>query len=150
MQQYAHAGFLPASALGNPVNERAHLEALARRLYILAWTIEGIAVALGLGMAISQNVPGESSFGSFLLGGGGFVMVACAELSKIPLATFFVETPRRRAKLATLGFLLLMSFITFETIFMSLERGFNARLQAVQLTKSNLATCSQSTTASAR
>ena len=89
-------------------------------------------------MAISQNVPGESSFGSFLLGGGGFVMVACAELSKIPLATFFVETPRRRAKLATLGFLLLMSFITFETIFMSLERGFNARLQAVQTHKEQL------------
>lgn len=66
------------------------------------------------------------------------MMVACAELSKIPLATFLVETPRRRAKLATLCFLLLMSFITFETIFMSLERGFNARLQAVQTYKEQL------------
>lgn len=139
MQQYANAGYWPAHALDSPASEKEHLETLARRLYILAWSIEGIAVALGLGMAISQNVPGESSFGSFLLGGGGFVMVACAELSKIPLATFFVETPRRRAKLATLGFLLLMSFITFETIFMSLERGFNARLQAVHSQKEQLA-----------
>ena len=31
-----------------------------------------------------------------------------------------------------------MSFITFETIFMSLERGFNARLQAVQTYKEQL------------
>jgi hypothetical protein len=68
----------------------------------------------------------------FLLASGGFVMVACAELSKIPLATFFVQSASRRAKLATLGFLLLMSFITFETIFFSLERGFDARMHVVQ------------------
>ena len=66
-------------------------------------------------------------------------MVACAELSKIPLATFFVETPGRRAKLFTLGFLLLIGFITFETIFMSLERGFNVRLQGVHAQKEKVA-----------
>ena len=33
-----------------------------------------------------------------------------------------------------------MSFITFETIFMSLERGFNARLVAVQTQKEQLDT----------
>src|SRR5262245_33377082 len=113
-------------------SEREHLETLARRLYVLAWVVEGIAVALGLGMALSQNASGKTTVPEFLLGGGGFVMIACAELSKIPLATFFVEAASKRAKMATLAFLLLMSFITFETIFMSLERGFNARMAQVR------------------
>jgi len=139
MQQYAGAAFWPANGASGAAREREHIETLARRLYVLAWVIEGVAVALGLGMALSLNLPGESTFAEFLLGGGGFVMVACAELSKIPLATFFVETPRRRAKLFTLGFLLLMSFITFETIFMSLERGFNVRLQSVHAHKERVA-----------
>jgi hypothetical protein len=118
MQQYAlHAGFGPSSEglTAAAIRERDHIEALARRLYILAWVIEGVAVALGLGMALSLNLPGESSFGEFLLGGGGFVMIACAELSKIPLATFFVETPGRSARLQPL----LSSpdeLFTFETI----------------------------------
>ena len=116
-----------------PASDREHNLTLSRRLYVLAWTIEGIAVFLGLGMALTLNMPGESSWGGFLLGAGGFVMVACAELSKIPLATFFVQTKSWRAKLATLAFLILMSFITFETIFMSLERGFNARMIAVRV-----------------
>lgn len=137
MQQFAQAAYMPAEMAADR-GERAYLEILAKRLYILAWVIEGIAVALGLGMALSLNVSRESTFADFLLGGGGFVMVACAELSKIPLATFFVETQRRRAKLATLAFLLLMSFITFETIFMSLERGFNARLQEVHHQKEQI------------
>ena len=108
------------------------MEAMAHRLYILAWVIEGVAVSLGLGMALSLNAKGDSNVAEFLLGGGGFVMVACAELAKIPLATFIVETISRRAKLAALIFLLLMSFITFETIFMSLERGFHARMVEVR------------------
>ena len=62
------------------------LRQLAKRLYVLAWTIEGIAVALGLGMALSLNNTEHTDFSTFLLGSGGFVMVACAELSKIPLA----------------------------------------------------------------
>ena len=134
MQQFAHPSRLgdPHSLPNTHDREREHLQTLGRRLYILAWVIEGIAVALGLGMALSLNMPGQSSFADFFLGGGGFVMVACAELSKIPLATFFVQTPSRRAKLGTLAFLLLMSFITFETIFFSLERGFNARLLIVR------------------
>ena len=112
--------------------ERLRMEAMAHRLYILAWVIEGVAVSLGLGMALSLNATGDSSFAEFLLGGGGFVMVACAELAKIPLATFIVESVSKRAKLAALTFLLLMSFITFETIFMSLERGFHARMVEVR------------------
>jgi len=128
-----HADLLASVGLtASETRERQHIELLARRLYILAWVIEGVAVALGLGMALSLNLPGQSTIADLLLGGGGFVMVACAELSKIPLATFFVESTSRRAKAATLVFLLLMSFITFETIFMSLERGFDARLQAVR------------------
>ena len=125
--------------LDSEARERARIEAMARRLYILAWVIEGVAVSLGLGMALSLNIPGESTIAEFFLGGGGFVMVACAELSKIPLATFLVEASGRGAKAATLIFLILMSFITFETIFMSLERGFDARMRAVHAQKEQLA-----------
>jgi hypothetical protein len=59
-------------------------------------------------MALTLNLSGETTVSDFFLGGGGFVMVACAELSKIPLATFFVEASHR-GKLLTLAFLLLMS-----------------------------------------
>ena len=83
MQQYATTAIDYFRAATEP-NEREYLESLARRLYVLAWIIEGVAVALGLGMALSLNWLTESSFTEFLLGGGGFVMVACAELSKIP------------------------------------------------------------------
>ena len=87
-------------------------------------------------MALAQ---GGSSAADFLLGGGGFVMVACAELSKIPLATFLVRSSSRRSRVVTLAFLLLMSFITFETIFFSLERGFNARTLSVRIQAEEIA-----------
>ncbi|MDX2157843.1 MAG: hypothetical protein SFW09_15195 [Hyphomicrobiaceae bacterium] len=125
-------------AIGATNDRSEYLAALAKRLYILAWIIEIIAVSLGLGMALTMNSTGQNSFADFLLGGGGFVMVSCAELSKIPLATFFVESDRKRVKLATLGFLILVSFITFETIFFSLERGFNGRMQQINASKEKI------------
>jgi hypothetical protein len=130
VQQYTDGA--RGALLGSEANEREHLVTLSRRLYILAWIIEGIAVVLGLGMALTLNQPGESTAVEFFLAGGGFVMVACAELSKIPLATYFVQAASWRAKCATLAFLVLMSVITFETIFFSLERGFNTRLLAAR------------------
>jgi hypothetical protein len=56
------------------VRARARIKDMARRLYILAWVIEGVAVSLGLGMALSLNLPGESTVAEFLhLAGRGAI-----------------------------------------------------------------------------
>lgn len=108
-----------------------------RRLYALAWGIEGIAVLVGLSIAIVLGLDASSKSGGSLLSmdvilaSGGFLIVACAELTKIPVATTLVHA-RWQWKPALLALLALMSVITFETIFFSLERGFTLRALEVE------------------
>ena len=113
------------------------LERLGRQFYRLAWSIEILAVAVGLALALAQGLEawseaqGAISLAALSLASGGFLIVAMAELAKIPVATALVHS-RSAWRPAIALLLLVMSVITFETVFFSLERGFTVRMFGVE------------------
>lgn len=107
------------------------------KLLCIAVLIEVVAVCVGLGLALvqgvdaSRGVDGSIPWLTVLLASGGFLIASCAEIGKIPVASALVGAPWRwRVPLAV--FLLVMTVITFETVFFSLERGFTLRMQSVE------------------
>ncbi len=119
------------------MDRRNRLQHHGRRLYALAWAIEAIAVLAGLSIALALGIDASAKASGnllsidVLLASGGFLIVACAELTKIPVATTLVHA-RWAWKPALLVLLVLMSVITFETVFFSLERGFTLRVLEVE------------------
>ena len=113
------------------------LRATGRRLYRLAWLIEVVAVVVGFGLAMVigydalAKAGGAFAVSEFVLASGGFVIVALAEITKIPLATALVHV-RWLWKPLLLALMALMAMITFETVFFSLERGFTLRMRGVE------------------
>jgi hypothetical protein len=96
----------------------------------LAWSIEIMAVLIGLSIAFARlrdaNLEGtanQSFWGSIQLM-GGFIIVSMGELTKIPLSMLLVNV---RPLFKPLVFLVVafISAITFETVFLSLERGYS-------------------------
>ena len=116
---------------------QARRRKIGQKLYVVAWVIEGIAVSAGLLIAVAIGMDAHHAAGGHglsldvVLASGGFLVVACAELTKIPVATTLVHA-RWTWKPVLFVLLALMSVITFETIFFSLERGFTMRMQAVE------------------
>ena len=115
----------------------------ATRLMILAWSIEGIAVAVGLAIAFSRvagaNTMGgtELTFWRMIQVSGGFVIVALAELTKIPLAVLLINV-QNTLKPIILSILIFLSVITFETVFLSLEGGFNFQKSDLRTLKDDI------------
>lgn len=105
-------------------------ERAAKNLMRLAWSIEGIAVLIGLSIAFARmedaNQMGSetTSFLGAIQLTGGFIIVSMGELTKIPLSMLLVNV---RFVFKPLVFLVVcfISAITFETVFLSLERGYN-------------------------
>ena len=105
-------------------------EKTAKNLMRLAWSIEGMAVLIGLSIAFSrvqdanQTGTADVTFWGGIQLMGGFIIVSMGELTKIPLSMLLVNG---RLLLKPLVFLVLLfvSAITFETVFLSLERGYN-------------------------
>lgn len=123
--------------MGAALDRQDRLRQHGRRLYVLAWGIEAIAVLAGLSIALALGLDAAVKAGGnllsldVLLASGGFLIVACAELTKIPVATTLVHA-HWKWKPALLALLALMSVITFETVFFSLERGFTLRMLEVE------------------
>lgn len=118
--------------------ERAdRFEASSRQLLKLAWAIELVAVVIGLSIAFSRvadaNQTGsvDVSFWAGIQLIGGFIIVSMGELTKIPLSLLLVSA---RPLMKPIVFLLVafISAITFETIFLSLERGYNYQKSDMQ------------------
>lgn len=118
--------------------ERAdRFEAASKQLLKLAWAIESVAVVIGLSIAFSRvadaNQTGsvDVSFWAGIQLIGGFIIVSMGELTKIPLSLLLVSA---RPLLKPIVFLLVafISAITFETIFLSLERGYNYQKSDIQ------------------
>lgn len=111
--------------------DRAALyEKTSNYLMRLAWSIEGMAVLIGLSIAFARvadanqtNTANVSFWGGIQLM-GGFIIVSMGELTKIPLSMLMVNV---RPLFKPLVFLVVafISAITFETVFLSLERGYN-------------------------
>jgi hypothetical protein len=78
-------------------NRATRLRTHGRRIYALAWVIEIVAVAAGLAIAMAFGLDAVSTTSDaplpleVLLASAGFVIVACAELTKIPVATTLVH-----------------------------------------------------------
>ena len=116
------------------------------RLVAIAWTIEIIAASIGLFIGISsaissiayyQGLEGSevmigSTFTNTFIGAAPFIIIAAVELTKIPLALGFYRTKRLVWRLLFLVTLLLLVFVTFETMYNGLERNFSALESKIQ------------------
>lgn len=98
-----------------------------------AWALEITAAALGLvtGIALGYQAFTAADAGSvtsmdLALASAPFLMVAIAELTKIPAATLLFSA-RWRWKPFVFVFLIALAGITFETVFLGLERAATLR-----------------------
>ena len=112
------------------------LETYGEWTYRMAWLMEITAALIGLSVAGVMIIAGlqadmsKSGFLAPIVGqigpAGAFIMVALAELTKIPLATLLFEV-KKLAKPIVAVILLGMAFITFETVLTGLERAQTIR-----------------------
>lgn len=108
------------------------------RLIVIAWIIEIIAASLGLFIGIvnalatmdyynglQDDVIIGTTFSNVVIAGAPFLIIAAVELTKIPLALGFYRTKKFIWRLLFLSTLMLLVFVTFETMFNGLERQFS-------------------------
>lgn len=112
---------------------REKLASYGQWTYRGAWALEISAAALGLITGVALGYQAFSTVQSssvtsmdLALASAPFLMVAIAELTKIPAATLLF-TARWRWKPVVFLFLLALAGITFETVFMGLERAATLR-----------------------
>lgn len=125
---------------------REKLAYYGRWTYRSAWALEIIAAIIGLSTGIVlglQSVRANDSVDAtdLVLASAPFFMVAIAELTKIPIATLLFSV-RWAWKPVLAIFLLMLAGITFETVFMGLERATTLRqlkYQEIVKQKSSLA-----------
>ena len=108
-----------------------------KKLYIFAWVIEGIAAFIGLMIAWSMGFQTYqfyvNEYGSFplinlfdlVLAALPFVMVASVELLKIPFCKLIYLNRSFKIRVLFSIVLVLVTFITFETLITGFERQFN-------------------------
>ena len=112
----------------------------AKKLSLLAWSIEIVLVTVGLGVAFAQAStmpPGTSWIQAFPVF-GVFLSLAAVELAKIPAATVAFHG-RRWTRAFALAGLLVASIISFETIFNGFERFVHATTAPVVNARRDLA-----------
>lgn len=109
------------------------------KLYIAAWTFEIFAAIIGILVAIVTGITSYKTFQNLsttsglsidqwsdvILGFVPFIMVALAELLKIPMVYLVYINRHLITKLFFSIILIGLTFITFETIFNGFERQFN-------------------------
>jgi len=117
-----------------------------KRLIAIAWSIEIVAASIGLFIGISsaissisyyESLEGSdaiigSTFTNTFIGAAPFIIIAAVELTKIPLALGFYRTKRLGWRLLFFVTLLMLVFVTFETMFNGLERNFSALESKIQ------------------
>ena len=117
-----------------------------KRLIAIAWSIEIVAASIGLFIGISsaissisyyESLEGSealigSTFTNTFIGAAPFIIIAAVELTKIPLALGFYRTKRLVWRLLFFVTLLMLVFVTFETMFNGLERNFSALESKIQ------------------
>ena len=108
-----------------------------KKLYVFAWVIEGIAAFIGLMIAWSMGFQTYqfyvNEYGSFplinlfdlVLAALPFVMVASVELLKIPFCKLIYLNRSFKIRVLFSIVLVLVTFITFETLITGFERQFN-------------------------
>lgn len=100
-----------------------------------AWTVEVVAVLLGLGISIAVGLDGWESLQdsdrsavvvwmNVLISAAPFLLVALVELTKIPISGAAYYAARWYWKVLFTFGLIFVAFVTFETMFNGLERNF--------------------------
>lgn len=123
------------------VNERI---SMGTKLYVAAWIFEIVAAIIGLFVAWFQSYDAyqafnsvkegisEEQFADVILGGLPFVMVALAEVLKVPIVYLVYMNKNFITKLIFSLVLIGLTFITFETVAASFERQFTLMTAKVQ------------------
>ena len=127
----------------------------ARLLITLAWTVEVIAVLIGLTISIVVAVSAYTSFASegdvgllegsssILVAALPFVLIAVVEICKIPLTFAFMAVRNRLWRGMFLTFVLFLCLITFETMLNGFERNFSNLNRAIDTRKNNIESAEQ-------
>ena len=129
---------------------KEYISQYARFLIILAWTVEIIAVVIGLTISIVvavsayQSFAGESSVGlldgtsAVLVASLPFVLIAVVEVCKIPLTFAFMVVQHVGWRSLFMFFVLFLCLITFETMFNGFERNFSNLNRAIDGRKNEI------------
>ena len=97
------------------------LKGIANKVEKIAWLIEFSIIGVGLLVSIllTFNKGSDAPIGVILPGLLFFGLLAMAELAKIPLSQTFVATSSKITKVGSLLVLLIVSFLTAETLIMA-------------------------------
>ncbi len=129
---------------------RDHIAKHSRFLIGLAWTVEVIAVLIGLTISVVVAVSAYNSFavdgGAGLLDGTSavlvaslpFVLIAVVELCKIPLTFAFMSIKHIAWRTLFLCFVIFLCLITFETLLNGFERNFSNLNRAIDVRKNDI------------
>ena len=115
-----------------------------KRLVATAWIIEIIAASLGIFIGfygayfaydfyqINDSKISSLAIADIYIGFAVFIIIAAVELTKIPLVLGFYRTKIFVWKMLFLLTLIFLVFVTFETMFNGLERGFSNTEAVIQ------------------
>ena len=126
-------------------------ESYAKFLIQLGWTVEIIAVVIGLAISVVVSYSAYKSFpheknavnlleGYFAMSVASlpFILVAVAELCKIPLTYAFMSVKNVAWRLLFLFFVMFLCLITFGTMFNGFERNFSNLNRAIDFRKNEI------------
>jgi len=129
---------------------KSHIAKHSRFLIGLAWTVEIIAVIIGLTISVVVAVSAYNSYASndqvglldgtsaVLVAALPFVLVAVVELCKIPLTFAFMSIKHIAWRILFCSFVVFLCLITFETLLNGFERNFSNLNRAIDLRKNEI------------
>jgi len=129
---------------------KSHIAKHSRFLIGLAWTVEIVAVIIGLTISVVVAVSAYNSYASndqvglldgtsaVLVAALPFVLVAVVELCKIPLTFAFMSIKHIAWRILFCSFVVFLCLITFETLLNGFERNFSNLNRAIDLRKNEI------------
>ena len=127
-----------------------YTERYSKFLIRLAWSVEVLAVLIGLTVSVVVAVSayqasaklGSTGFmsgsSSVLVATLPFVLVAAVELCKIPLTFTFMRVQSAGWRMLFLFFVMFLCLITFETMFNGFERNFSNLNRVIDVRKNEI------------
>lgn len=122
-----------ADTLGTATNGPGTPPQRRSKALIFAWGVEGVAVAMGLILAIFAGLEGSNSdTAAVVIACLPFVALSFIELTKIPLIELAFQVRGLAWRMLTIVALLFVTGATFENFVFGFERGFNERTRAAE------------------
>lgn len=130
---------------------REYKERYATFLIKLAWSVEIVAVLIGLMISLVVSISASQAFmngqedagffgttSNMLVAGLPFLLVALVELCKIPLTFTFMAVTNLKWRLIFMFFVFFLCAITFETMLNGFERNFSNLNFAIDTRKNQI------------